>query len=44
VRSNLFAERVINEWNNLPESVDFSTLSSNPVSNERLNGFDLGIF
>ena len=27
VRSNFFAERVINAWNNLPESVDFSTLS-----------------
>jgi len=27
VRSNFFAERVVNEWNNLPESVDFSTLS-----------------
>ena len=27
VRSNFFAEQVINEWNNVLESVDFSTLS-----------------
>jgi len=32
-----FAERIVNEWNNLPKSVDFSTLSRF----ERLNGFDL---
>ena len=28
IRSNFFAERVINMWNSLPFTVDFSTLRS----------------
>jgi len=26
VRSNFFAERIVNAWNNLPESVDFTII------------------
>jgi len=28
VRSTFFSERVVNDWNNLPASVDFESLSS----------------
>ena len=27
VRCTLFSERVVNEWNNLPNSVDFTSLT-----------------
>ena len=32
----LFAERVINDWNNLPESIDFSTLSRFKLTTKRV--------
>jgi len=36
VRSSFFAERVVNVWNSLPTSVDFSTLSALKRSLQRV--------
>ena len=37
VRSPFFAQRVVNVWNSLPTSVDFSTLSAFKRSLQRVN-------
>jgi len=37
VRSSFFAQRVINVWNSLPTSGDFSTLSAFKGSLQRIN-------
>ena len=37
VRSSFFAQRVVNVWNSLPTSVDFSTLSAFNWSLQRVN-------
>jgi len=37
VRSSFFAQRVVNVWNSLPTSVDFSTLSAFKRSLQRVN-------
>ena len=37
VRSSFFAQRVINVWNSLPTSVDFSTISAFKRSLQRVN-------
>ena len=42
VRSNVFAERIVNGWNNLPESVDFSSLSKFKRTIKRVRFSDLG--
>ena len=41
VRSNLFAKRTVNAWNNLPESVDFNALSRFKRTIERVRFSDL---
>jgi len=41
VRSNVFAERSVSAWNNLPESVDFSTLSRFKRTIKRVRFSDL---
>ena len=37
MRSSFFAQRVVNVWNSLPTSVDFSTLSAFKRSLQRVN-------
>jgi len=37
VRSAFFAQRVVDVWNSLPTSVDFSTLSAFKQSLQRVN-------
>jgi len=41
VRSNFFSERIVNAWNNLPKSVDFSTLSRFKRTIKRVRFSDL---
>ena len=37
MRSSFFVQRVVNVWNSLPSSVDFSTLDAFEISLQRAN-------
>ena len=41
---NLFSERVVNVWNNLPTSVDFKSLSSFKRTIKLVDLFELSVF